>query len=337
MTPGNGTAAAPIAPRSVYVLTAGLGAAAVAMTVVASAAPDAPRAASKWAIVPLLVPLILAGLLRVRFHYRGHVEAIDLLETMMAPALLLFPAWLVVSAVAASKGVAQIVVHIHPLKAVFNIVQWAAAAAVGCIIVTAVGPGGSIGRRLLVVGTALVAVIVVNHTAVTVVLVLATRRALREVVTGLAPVISSGWTAAGLLNLASGMLLASAAAESAWVTPLAVAPLAGLYLAGRHLVVARLDRDRRADFRRATQALADDPIGSRQALGSFLAAVADCFSAEGAEVMVEHGQWVEIFSVDAGPERSISNRNIERFDGRALDALVEALLALDDTSWIQAR
>ncbi len=327
----------PVASSRVWAFIVALTAAAVVVTVAAGAIGPPPSTVSHWAVLPLIVPLVAAGLMRVQYYYRGQVEAVDVLEAVLAPALLLFPPWLVVTSVAASKSAAQVVLRIHPVKATFNTAQWAAAAAAGSLVVAVLGAGGSMARRLAVVAVALATVILINHVAVTAVLALATRQRFRQVLAGLRPVISSGWVAAGALNVATGLLLAAAAVGSPWVTPLVLAPLTGLYFTGRHLLTTRLDRDRLGDFKRATEEITGDDATSGAALTAFLTATADCFSAGGADLIIEDDAGAFVRGVGAGSGRPVTDRRIERGHDRLTDELMDGLLGLHEVAWVSAR
>ena len=82
------------------------------------------------------------------------------------------------------------------------------------------------GWVLLALGMAMVVVAVVNHGSFVAVMALVTHSSPMTVLRELGPAIGSGWILVGGINIAFGLLMASAAIGTPAITPLFVLPLA---------------------------------------------------------------------------------------------------------------
>ncbi|MEY2461417.1 MAG: hypothetical protein QOG30_3247, partial [Acidimicrobiaceae bacterium] len=188
-------------PRSVDVLTAGLAVSAVGLAI----ATGATRSGPAWLFVPLLAVLIVGGLLELQFEYRGHLEALDLFEAALMPVVLVAPGVGAVVLTALAKGVSQRLLGVPLVKASFNVAQWSAAAAISSLVFVRWGGETSRGgTQMALLAVAMTTGIVVNHLSVLVVLALAQRQSVREVIGGLESVILIGWLLGGGINISFG-------------------------------------------------------------------------------------------------------------------------------------
>ena len=65
------------------------------------------------------------------------VDALDLFETALAPAVFLLPGLALVASVALAKAIAEGLLRVRPVKAAFNVAAWAAAAGTGSLVLVA--------------------------------------------------------------------------------------------------------------------------------------------------------------------------------------------------------
>src|SRR5688572_17537241 len=84
----------------------------------AAAAAVAPPGRTSWVALPVLgVLLVAAEYLFVRFRYRGDVNALNLVESVLAPLLFAFPGAVAVATVAAAQVVGGALRRNEPVKA----------------------------------------------------------------------------------------------------------------------------------------------------------------------------------------------------------------------------
>ena len=293
-------------------LTAALAASGLAAAVAAVALrragtePGIPPAAA----AALLVALTVASCLQLRFSYRDHFEALDLFDAVLAPVIFALPGPGVVLLAATAMAGSEVILRTRPVKLLFNVAQWAAAAGAGSLCYAALAEGdGTSTRNLAALAIAMATVAAVNHLAMVVVLSLVTPGSMRRVLASLAPVVRFGWLVGGALNLAFGFLLVAALETGAWTTGLFVVPLGMLHWANRGYAEARADRARLTGLQQATHTLVG-PIDPRDAIGEFLAEVRDCFDVEVAElVLPEAGGYrvQRLSTADATTARSWSS------------------------------
>ena len=151
-------------PRSVHVFTTILAVSAVGLAIDAGHARTAPA----WSIVPLIAALVVGGVLELKFEYRGHLEALDLFEAALMPVVLVAPGVGAVAAVVVAKAISQRMLRVSPVKASFNVAQWAAAAGVASLLFVRLDGLGRHGAgQMVLLATAVAAGTVVNHVSVT--------------------------------------------------------------------------------------------------------------------------------------------------------------------------
>jgi diguanylate cyclase (GGDEF)-like protein len=283
-------------PRLVIVLNLCLTAVAIAIVAGAGGLPhraDTPA----WVVAPLVVVLVVAGSLRIAYRYKSELEDLDVFEAMLAPTLLLFDLRQAVAIAVVAKVASEIVARRQPIKAWFNVAQWAVATGCGALVFGLVhGSREADARALLALGAALVTVAMLNHAALIAVLSLVTQRSPRRVLREMRPAIVSGWLVAGSFNFAFGLLVSAAALATVLVVPLFVIPLAVLHLASRHLDQERASRALRLALEEATTVLTR-PLDPRDGVDPFLHVVCGAFSAAATRLVLFTGGGCDVHDV----------------------------------------
>jgi PAS domain S-box-containing protein len=284
--PGHGRHGGAEVPVAVVALTALLAAAAMAGAVAATRLAGQRGAPSLAVVACFFVVLTVVGLVHLRFHYGDDVSAIDLFEAVLLPTVLVLPGAVAVLLVAVAKAVVEGALRIHPLKACFNVVAFAAATAASAIAWAAVRGGGLISpRNLAALLAALLAFVVVNAAALVVVLALAQRRPPHQVAAALLPMMVRGSGLGIVVNFTFAALFLALYPATPLAAPLLLVPLGMIYWASRAYAAVRVDRTRLAGMQRAVSALAM-PVDPREALPRFLEALRRCFEAEAADLVV---------------------------------------------------
>lgn len=299
-------------------LTATLFATGVATGIAAQSA--GPAIATPWVQAPLvLAVLALASHLIIRIQVRDDVEAVDLFEAVLAPTIVFFPGLLAVALAAAAKAAVCTLHRNEPVKAFFNVAQWAAATGCGALAFALLRDGapGLSARDVAAAGAAMLVVALVNYAAFTAVVVLAGHRSLRSVLSRRSIVVS--WFGVSAVNAAFGLLFVTAYLHSAAAVVLMAVPLAVLHWGSRGFATAHTDRVRLAGLQAATHVLAH-PIDPRDALPAFLSEVRRCFEAECVDLL-------EVTAVGAVRHRAASDLAYWRGadDGTSAAALLDRL------------
>ncbi|MGH9179537.1 MAG: putative bifunctional diguanylate cyclase/phosphodiesterase [Acidimicrobiales bacterium] len=241
------------------------------------------------AVVALFAALTAAARLQLRFSYRGHYEALDLFDAVLAPVIFVLSGPTAVVLAAGAMAISERMLGTKPVKLVFNVAQWMAATGAGVLTYAAMAEGDATSaQNLLALAVAMGTVAVVNHLAMVAVLALVTPEPVRHVLESVAPIVGIGWLLGGVLNFTFGLLLVAALATGAWSTVLFVVPLGMLHWANRGYAESRADQARLNGLQRATHALVG-PIDPRDAIGDFLAIVRECFAVEVAELVLPEG------------------------------------------------
>ncbi|MGH9281813.1 MAG: diguanylate cyclase domain-containing protein, partial [Acidimicrobiales bacterium] len=237
-------------------------------------------------VAALLLCLTAAGCLQLRFSYKEHVEAIDLVDAVLVPLIFFLAGPHVLVLVPLAVVGTDAFLRTRPAKALFNVAQWTAAAGVGALTFAALAEGTEVnGHNLGALALAMAVVATVNHLAMVAVLSLVTPGRMKAVWSQVSPLVRFGWILAGAVNLAFGLLMVAALDAGAWTVVLFAVPLGMLYWANRGFAESRADRARLDGLQRATHALVG-PIDPRDAIGEFLAIVRECFAVEVAEVVL---------------------------------------------------
>ena len=287
-TPARGKAPEGTFSLAVLVFTATLAAAGVAGALLAKEVSAAGQAASWPAVLTFLVLLTIV-FPTLHFQYRDQVDAIDLFEAVLVPAIFVLSPLQAVAVVGVALAVSETMQRIHPVKACFNVAQWMAATAAGSLVLAALrhGGGSPTSRDLVVLAAAMAVTMVVNDLALIGVLWLAGPQPLQGVLDGVKPLVVPVWIVGGAINLSFGMLFLAAYLWSPLTAGLFLVPLAMLHWSGRAYASVRADRARLAGMQLATHVLAV-PMNPRDAIPEFLAEARRCFESEVAELVIVH-------------------------------------------------
>jgi PAS domain S-box-containing protein len=253
-----------------------------------------------WVVLaPLLGLLVAAEYFQIRFQYRDDVMALNLFDAALAPLIVAFPAAAVIGTVALAQLIAAAIRRNQPLKASFNVAQWAVAAGVGSLLYRIVGGDARpTNTGLLILVLALSAMALINTLALAVVIRLAQHQPVRRVLANLAPTILVSW----VLNTPFALLFVTAVDSSRVTVVLFAVPLLMLHWASRGYAAARADRARIGGLQQATHVLAQ-PVDPRDAIGLFVAEVRECFEAECAELVLISPEGHEVHRADANGHR----------------------------------
>lgn len=274
-------------PRSVpafSVTLAALAALAVAVGRDTSSAPD-----PLWALT--FIPLVVLAeylVIRVRLRTRRDVNAVNLVDAVLAPLILGFSTPIVVGTVIAAQAIAAIRRN-DLVRGSFNVAQWALAAGAGSLTFVALGDGRQFGTRNAAALLVAVAVVgVVNQTAFSVVVTLAQRQRLGRIRSALTSAWT-GWLVAWVVNTSFGLLFAGALDGRPAAALLLVVPLLALHVAYREHTQAAAGRSRLERIHAASRALSA-PVDAETAVPAFLAAVARCYRTEAVDLVLVDGQ-----------------------------------------------
>lgn len=272
-----------------------LGALAIAIVVVVSRRGVMPPGTHAEAALLVLWPLlVVAEHLFVQFRFREEVSSINLVEAVLAPMLFAFLPAQVVLVAAAAPLVVAIRRRNPPQKTAFNVAQWALAAACGAAVVSFAGTGpGPTPGALATVALALAVVGVVNHVSFAGVMVLARGESVVTITRELGPALVVGWGVGFVVNVLTGLLFVAAYAGHPSSVVLFPVPLLVLHVAYRSYAGARSDRLRLAGLHRAAGVLAA-PFDPTEAIRPYLREVAHAFEAQGAELVLLHGDTLEV-------------------------------------------
>ncbi|MDP9417615.1 MAG: SpoIIE family protein phosphatase, partial [Actinomycetota bacterium] len=278
---------------------AALAVSSVAVTTLAAMSPDRPPGHAELLVLPLLgVLLVAAECLLVRLRSGRHVDALNLIEAVLAPLLFAFDAPLVVVTVALAQIAAGVIKRIAPVKTAFNIAQWSLAAALGSFVVeTVAGDPGFSARNAAAVVVALVVVSTVNFVAMVIVLALAQPQPFTSHVRRVAPRMAGASAWGSALGIAVGALNVAAYAASPATSVLFAVPLVVLHLAYSGLAAARIDRARMEGLRRASAALATS-LHPHEALGKFLVEVRRAYEARLVVLVLDTDAGAELHRAD---------------------------------------
>lgn len=247
----------------------------------------------------------IAECLLVRYRSGDEVDALTLVEAVLAPLVFAFAAPQAVAAVVVGQLGAAIARRNEPLKAAFNIAQWSLAAALGSVTVGFLADGtGVTARNVAALLTATVAMAVTNQLTVTTVLAMARpepqpQPAERRV--RVAPVLVPGWLPAFFLNAFFGLLYLLAYETHPAAVLLFALPLVILNRAYLGAASAAADRQRLVGLHRAARALTA-PIDPTDAIGPFLREVAASFDARGVALVLRTEDGLAVHELTGGTE-----------------------------------
>lgn len=306
-----------------------------------------PPGRSVWATLPLLVAgMVVAEHLRVRFRRSDDVVAsTTLFESTLAPVLFFFAPWVVVASVMLAQGISAVLRRTTFTKGFFAIAQWGLATSVGGLVLGSYAPEPRIDINALVgLVLAMTVVQLVNYSATTVVMTIATQQSLLSVLASLRPIILAGWVGGWAVNLLIGLLFVLGAAGHPIAVVLFPVPLLVLHFAYRGYAAARADRMRLSGLRRAATVLTE-PLHPLNAIDDYLREVATCFESRSAALVLltESSQYETHLLDKREGEQSVERRSASALEAalamqadpvRVLDRQSSALAGLlKDAGW----
>lgn len=320
-----------VLPRSVVGLVGFATAGAVA-TALAVAPLPAPGPVYWWALPVFGALLFAASTFVVSFRYGESIDAVNLMEAALAPLLLAFPPLAVVLVMAASQVVSGMKHRLPAIKTLFNTAMWSIAAGGGAYVVARLDPQVTWPDRVAVLVLALMVVGLLNSVLLGAVLVLAeagsiqgkaTAASIRALLLRAVPLLKLGWVAGWAVNVAVGIIFALSYLTAPVSVLLFGVPLAVLYLAYRSYSAARADQERLAAAHRAVNLLAE-PLRPLDAVEDFLGALADCFHAAAAELVLRTEGGRQIYLVRGDGEERVFSVRSEGDDIASLEGLLAA-------------
>lgn len=247
-----------------------------------------PPGTSVWWTLPLLVAgMIAAEHLRVSFRGGANVAtSATLFESTLAPVIFFFPPWVVVAAVAFAQGVSAVLRRTTLTKGFFAVAQWALATGLGGLVLAAYASAPRVDIQAIVgLVLALAVVAVVNYSAISIVMSIASQQTLGSVLASIRPILLPNWVGGWVINLLIGLLFVMAAAGHPIAVILFPVPLLVLHFANRGYAAARADRKRLSGLRRAATVLTE-PLHPLNAIDDYLREVATCFEAQAAALVL---------------------------------------------------
>jgi diguanylate cyclase (GGDEF)-like protein/PAS domain S-box-containing protein len=238
-----------------------------------------------WALIG--IALVVAGSLTVEIRHRGEIEAFDVFEVALAPAIFFLAGTRAVLLVAIAKAISQLWLRMPASKLAFNVAQWTACAGAGALAFAMLV---RVGQPQLALPAAMVVVALANQLAFV---------GLFGLLDGLAGVRqlllprTLGWrTGLTMATIVAGLGATAAAIDHPPALLFVVALPVLLHWAAHGYTLALADLNRMHQLHAATRALsaAHDP---RTDPAPFLAEVARACSARGAEFALHRGDDVD--------------------------------------------
>lgn len=283
-----------------------------------------PGQAPTWTLIVLGALLVAGEYLFVRFRFRGEVNALNLIEAVIAPLIFFFPPVVAVAAVAGAEAVSGVLRRNQPIKAAFNVAQWSLATAVAAGVLTATAPIGVSWGSISALLIAMVALGAVNQSAFVSVVSIAEKKSVVKVLRSLGPIMLAGWGAGLALNATFGVLFVFAMAGHPASALLFAVPMGVLHLAYRGYAGARSDRMRLTGLHGAARVLAE-PLDPIDAIGPFLSEVSTVFEAAAASLVLIEDDLLVVYSLKRkqgraaeAVETSFLRRMDEAFEARVL-------------------
>jgi diguanylate cyclase (GGDEF)-like protein/PAS domain S-box-containing protein len=266
-----------------------------------AAAPPPPA----WTTQLLLaVALTLAGRLTVAFRHRGEVDALDVFEAALTPAIALVPGLRLILLVAVAKLLAQLWLRMPSSKLAFNVAQWMACTGLASVTFAALSrPDAPMSHRVPALVAAMLVVAATNLAALALLFVLlpggpapGSVFQARQLVRSL--VITT-------VTVGTGVATAIAAQQNRGVLFALFGLLLLLHWAGRGYALQGAHFDQRHWLQSATHTLSAsvDPL---QSAPTFLADVCRSCRAQAAELVLRRRGPVEMYRFGPGPGRPLS-------------------------------
>lgn len=284
-------------PANAVVLIVALAGVGSAAGLVAGGVGYPPRMPAPTTQVLLAVALVLAGRLTVAFRHRGEVDAFDVFEAALTPAVALVPGLRLVLLVAAAKIVAQLWLRMPWSKLAFNVAQWMACTGLASLTFAALSKAdGGVSQRVPALVTAMVVVAITNLAAVAVLFMLLPGGSAHRQVFQARQLARS--LAITTVTVMTGVAIALTAEQNRGALLALFGLLLLLHWTGRGYALLGADFDQMRWLQKATHTLSasTDP---RDSAPAFLADVCRCCNGQGAELVLQGNGAVEIYRAGA--------------------------------------
>jgi PAS domain S-box-containing protein len=247
--------------------------------------------------IALMIALIwFTEFLQIRYYHHDEVDALNLMEGMLAPAMFVCSGLEVALVAAVGVGAGNLLRRNDAVKVIFNMSQWVLCACVGSLVLHSVSASaGSSPDRLGDLVLALLAAAAVNLLAMSGVLTVVAGSPIgsRDRSTG-------GGVAIGHLigigaSLVSGICLTASYLWTSWTLLIGFVFIASMYFTGRANASLRADGVRLAGLQRATHALATS-LHADDAIPVFLREARAGFEVRTVQLVLFNGQDTEVFT-----------------------------------------
>jgi PAS domain S-box-containing protein len=198
----------------------------------------------------------LAERLQIRYIHHQQVDALNLVESTLAPIILCCSGVELVSLVVGGMLIASIVIRNGLVKSLFNIAQWLAAACAGALVLHWTGVGVGASDEVAGLIGALLVVTFVNQVLMAGVLWSTAGHPLGSRDSAVLWLVLAGRCVSFIGNMVLGLLITAGYLWVPWIAPLAAIPLIFLWAAGRAEASVRADHRLLDGLHRATHHLA---------------------------------------------------------------------------------
>ena len=261
---------------------------ATATGVIAGLKVPAAEHVSLASALVFLVLITASEYLQVRYYHHDDVDALNLMEGLLAPLAFLASGEMTALVVVGSLVLANTLRRNPIIKAVFNTAQWTLAATSASLVIHWLRPdktlsAGSLG--VLIVGMLVMSAI--NQVALSGVLTIVAGSPLgsREPKKSIVEVVVFGHAASIVAALVTGVCLTAAYLWSPWTLVIGLTFIGAAHATGRAIASLRADGVRLAGLQRATHALAAS-LDLQQAIPYFLAEARTGFEVHEAQLVL---------------------------------------------------
>ena len=251
--------------------------AAIVATVAAIAVPGVHHPSA--ATIAMLIGLLwFTEYLQIRYYHHDEVDALNLMEGMLAPVIFACSGLQVALITAVGVAAGNLLRRNDAVKVVFNMSQWVLSASVGSLVLHALGglSSASTPGRLGDLIVALLAASAVNLIAMSGVLTVVAGSPIGSRDPSTFGPVAIGHLIGISASLVSGICLTAAYLWTSWTLLIGFVFIGSMYFTGRANASLRADGVRLAGLQRATHALAtslraDDaiPVFLREARAGF--------------------------------------------------------------------
>jgi PAS domain S-box-containing protein len=256
----------------------------------------APQQVGVAAVTMMISLITVTEYLQIRYHHHDEVDALNLMEGMLAPALFVCSGTKIAIITAVGVAAGNLLRRNDAVKILFNMSQWVLCASVGSLVLHGLIPEtASSADELGALTVALLAAAATNILAMSGVL---------TVVAG-SPIGSRDRSKAGAVvighlvgigaSLVSGICLTSAYLWTHWTLLIGFVFIGSMYMSGRANASLRADGVRLAGLQRATHALATS-LRADEAIPVFLREARTGFEVRTVQLVLFNAADTEVYT-----------------------------------------